>query len=1229
MKNVMKRIGVSILTMALVLGITPMTHVTKVAKADGNEAVALVDGLRFVNFDAAVTEWCSQNNSTLTLLSDVQFSGRSISITGTKTLNLNGYGILYIYDETNLEYSGRLFEVNGSLTITDTPFYNNSFTTHYITLDNGRGTSVSNDCPTSGTEGVDYLAVTGGYLTGGSCTNNNSSKNNGGCIYLNGGTLRMTGGTICGNTATKNGGGVFINTGDFTMLNTAKIMDNKAGNDGGGVYVSAGNNSTGTFSISSGTICGNKASYGGGVYINNGIVAMSGGTIGGTSAADANIASNSGGGIFFANGSFKVSGDSKVTGNTVNNATNNVHLDNFNNQIHPITIEDALTPGASIGVNHTESVFTSGWSTHMSNSSLTPSDCFKCDNPAYIATQDNGELKFYQPPVAQVGDNDEYTDLQAAIDAAATHAENPGTVKLLADVTMTNTLSIPEGKFVSIDLNDHGILHKGSSSVIMINSGNNINEGAELTLTDTAVTKTTHYILLNENKRGTDVSNVKPDSGIEGVDYLTVTGGYITGGQGYTEGSETYGGGVFIGENATFNMKGGTICGNTATPGLAQHYGYGGGVYIDADSIFKMEGGKISNNSAYGGGGVCLDGSEFNMNGGEITGNISTGGNGGGINLNYHSNNTKLNLSGSARITGNTRGTGNSAVKDNIWLKENLIINVTGALNSAASIGVSLVNNNNEPTEGVFATGTAGYQLTASDAAKFTDDNGNYVAQLDSENNAAKFVTKSTNPGGGSGSDSGSGGSSSSGSGGSSSSGSGSGSGSYPAPTTAPSATSAPSAVPAPTAAPVTPTSAPSSTAAPEKTPMPPAPTLDDKVATVVAPSAAPVGEPTVETKTGKDGSETETKKTSYEDGSTMTEEKVTQKDGTITEKTEVVSSDGSKASSEVTTTKEGTKTEKSQTVSADGSTIASKEVVTDAFGAKMITESTEKTDGAICSTEETVQTVDAEGKVTEVVQKTTEENTETGKKSEKETVWDETGEVATTKTVETEKVGKTTVVDTVIENKDGSSLVSTVSTTNKGKETSRILETSASGNTVLSEQIKKPSGDYSKVTLNTTYAKDSDGNITGAKVTIDTEQKTGKATQKASFILLDTDLSAKRSSLDTLLKNAGKDIKPVALTKATSTVKNSTITIPKSVKADGETYTVTTLKKGLLKDNKSKPKKVKIQASDITKVEKGAFNKIAKDATILVKAGKKDFKRIKDQITRSGLPKDVKIKRV
>ena len=73
----------------------------------------------------------------------------------------------------------------------------------------------------------------------------------------------------------------------------------------------------------------------------------------------------------------------------------------------------------------------------------------------------------------------------------------------------------------------------------------------------------------------------------------------------------------------------------------------------------------------------------------------------------------------------------------------------------------------------------------------------------------------------------------------------------------------------------------------------------------------------------------------------------------------------------------------------------------------------------------------------------------------------------------------------------------------------------------------------------------------------------------------------------------------------------------------------MTTLKKGLLKKNKTKPKKVTIRPTGITKVEKGAFNNLAKKATIKIQAGKKDFKRIKKLITKSGLPKGVKIKRI
>ena len=98
---------------------------------------------------------------------------------------------------------------------------------------------------------------------------------------------------------------------------------------------------------------------------------------------------------------------------------------------------------------------------------------------------------------------------------------------------------------------------------------------------------------------------------------------------------------------------------------------------------------------------------------------------------------------------------------------------------------------------------------------------------------------------------------------------------------------------------------------------------------------------------------------------------------------------------------------------------------------------------------------------------------------------------------------------------------------------------------------------------------------------------------------------------------------------KATTTSKNGTITILKTIKADGKKYTVTVLKKGILKGNKTKPKKVTIKATGITNVKKGAFNKLAKNATISIKAGKKDYKRIKKLVEKSGLPKGVKICRI
>lgn len=117
---------------------------------------------------------------------------------------------------------------------------------------------------------------------------NTSTYDGGGGVYCSVGTFTMKGGKISGNEATC-GGGV---KGNFTMTG-GKIIGNTATN-GGGVYTG------GKVSYMSGTaqISGNKAKLGAGVYVSGGDLRMSGGTIGGTEADDANIATESGGGVY-------------------------------------------------------------------------------------------------------------------------------------------------------------------------------------------------------------------------------------------------------------------------------------------------------------------------------------------------------------------------------------------------------------------------------------------------------------------------------------------------------------------------------------------------------------------------------------------------------------------------------------------------------------------------------------------------------------------------------------------------------------------------------------------------------------------------------------------------------------------------------------------------------------------------------------------------------------------
>lgn len=181
--------------------------------------------------------------------------------------------------------------------------------------------------------------------------------------------------------------------------------------------------------------------------------------------------------------------------------------------------------------------------------------------------------------------------------------DSEGSYKLTGNVTIASTWEISQD--ITLDLNGYGILCTASNSVI------EISDEKQLTLNDSNP-NSRHYITLDEQGCGTAVSDSAP-SGEEGVDYIVVNGGCITGGR--TNG--TVGGGVYV-SSGNFTMNGGTIAGSA--------WNNVGGVSLSGSTTFTMEGGTITRNTARKGGGVFVyPGSNFIMRGGTIEDNETSG----------------------------------------------------------------------------------------------------------------------------------------------------------------------------------------------------------------------------------------------------------------------------------------------------------------------------------------------------------------------------------------------------------------------------------------------------------------------------------------------------------------------------------------------------------------------------------------------------------------------------
>ena len=353
--------------------------------------------------------------------------------------------------------------------------------------------------------------------------------------------------------------------------------------------------------------------------------------------------------------------------------------------------------------------------------------------------------KEYKITVTDDSDTMSRTELQGLINDAS----NGSTVKLEKDVVWTDTeqedglLVIPSGKTVTLDLNDHYILYKGtgSASVITVNG--------TLTLKDSKTPKTTRYITLTDG-RATGVSESSTSGAIE------VTGGFIAGGNN----ESNNGGGVYVENSCMFTMEGGTIVGCKAA--------YGGGVNVNNSGMFTMEDGTIVGCKAlYGGGGVFVNNSgNFYMNGGGITNCTATGSGdnlgGGGV---YVSTSGKFNMEGGSitNCTATSQGggvyvfggtfkvSGTPVIRDNkkgsdannVALNNSKYITVTGALTDGAEIRVAAEKGAVIANPGTPSGSTTAYTITDTDAACFHSDLGAFTGGVDSDGNV---VFKETLP---------------------------------------------------------------------------------------------------------------------------------------------------------------------------------------------------------------------------------------------------------------------------------------------------------------------------------------------------------------------------------------------------------------------------------------------------------------------------------------------------
>lgn len=377
------------------------------------------------------------------------------------TIDLNGHTL------TAAENSRAFFIQNGALTIED------SIGTGVI---QGSGTVTGNGGAIwmSSSDSNNALTLTGGTIRGFTATD-------GGGVYVDGGSFEMSGGTISACNAANAGGGVYVLSGSFEM--SGGSIEDCTAYEGAGVKVYPSSGKTASFSMTGGEIK-NCNTNGVSIYAIGGTseFSMSGGT----------IEDNGGDGVWVDNGSAVMSGGS---------VTRSELYDIRIGSSATLTVNNTQVGGTVLNMGKITGNGSAKFTGTVENSGSAVAEITGC-------TIHRIEHRFPYKGTIE-GSPDEYVYLlghswpTAKIPSAAGESISLKVPSYIT-ATMENTLVIPEGVTVTVDLAGKPVSADAETSDIKI-----INHGT-LTLIDS----------------GTDGALSIP---IENDGILNANGGTVTG----------------------------------------------------------------------------------------------------------------------------------------------------------------------------------------------------------------------------------------------------------------------------------------------------------------------------------------------------------------------------------------------------------------------------------------------------------------------------------------------------------------------------------------------------------------------------------------------------------------------------------------------------------------------------------------------------------------------------